>query len=88
MFLSHQSLYCCDCAGKRQERDVSTIDERGRVADRLVGRTDSIGWLVPAVPTAEGDTFWGYTSVPGPGVEWWQRLPTRPVPKEDEAHAL
>lgn len=39
--------------------------------------SDSIGWLVPAVPTEEDDTYWGYTSVPQPGVEWWQRLPLR-----------
>ncbi len=39
-------------------------------------RTDQIGWRVPAVPTEENDTYWGYTSVPTPGVEWWCRLPT------------
>jgi hypothetical protein len=38
-------------------------------------KTDQIGWRVPAVPTEEGDTYWGYTSVPDPGVEWWQNLP-------------
>lgn len=38
-------------------------------------RTVQIGWLVPAVPTEEGDTFWGYTSVPDAGCEWWYRLP-------------
>ncbi len=36
---------------------------------------DQIGWLVPAVPTKEGDTYWGYTSVPQAGVKWWERLP-------------
>ena len=35
----------------------------------------SIGWLVPAVPTEEGNTFWGYTSVPYQGVYWWDNLP-------------
>ena len=26
--------------------------------------TDSIGWSVPAVPTEDNTTYWGYTSVP------------------------
>lgn len=26
--------------------------------------------------TEEGDTFWGYTSVPSDGVIWWKALPT------------
>jgi hypothetical protein len=36
----------------------------------------SFGWKVAAVPTEEGDTFWGYTSVPREGVIWWDSLPT------------
>jgi hypothetical protein len=38
------------------------------------GDTDSLGWLVPAVPTEEGDTYWGYTSVPAMGCLWWRSL--------------
>ncbi len=38
-------------------------------------RCDQIGWLVPAVPVAEGDTYWGYSSVPDAGCQWWYRLP-------------
>lgn len=45
-----------------------------------------LGGLVPAVPTQEGDTksskdaydgymWWGFTSVPELGVEWWDNLP-------------
>ena len=37
---------------------------------------DQLGGLVPAVPTPEGDTFWGYTSVPDEDVRWWYTLPT------------
>jgi hypothetical protein len=81
-FLNHQVLRCVDCAGKNQERDVSSMDADGRRLspeyDFLRGqRSDQIGWLIPAVPTEEGDTFWGYTSVPEPGVQWWRRLPLR-----------
>jgi hypothetical protein len=38
-------------------------------------KTDQIGWRVPAVPTEDGDTFWGYTSVPQTGCDWWASLP-------------
>lgn len=39
-------------------------------------RSDQIGWRVPAVPTeSEVMNFWGYTSVPSAGVDWWRNLP-------------
>jgi hypothetical protein len=78
---NYTELVCCDCAGKSQKKDVSSIDADGRLKlgpdypdDR---RTDTIGWRVPAVPTEDGRTFWGYSSVPSDGVAWWRRLPTR-----------
>lgn len=76
MFLDHQTLLCVDCAGKKQGRDVSGMNENGYEATE---QTDQIGNLIPAVPTEENDTFWGYTSVPSEGVEWWRQLPTRPM---------
>lgn len=36
---------------------------------------DQLGGLVPAVPTEDGSTFWGYSSVDGEGVLWWNALP-------------
>ena len=39
-------------------------------------RSDQIGWRIPAIPTKENDTYWGYTSVPQEGCDWWYRLPT------------
>ena len=78
----YTELVCCDCAGKSQGKDVSTIDAEGRILldPETFGagqRSDAIGWRVPAIPTEEGDTYWGYTSVPQAGVNWWRRLPTR-----------
>ena len=64
-FLDHQTLRCYRCA----IADQKVIEEQ--TAD-----SDSIGWLVPAVPTEEGDTFWGYSAVPEPGVKWWYLLPS------------
>lgn len=105
-FLEHQTLACCDCAGKSEGKDVRAIDAGGKIeltyrptrrqrrctarrglrgrrgarrvpAEMTIGRTDQIGWRVPAVPTEDGSTFWGYTSVPDAGVRWWRDLPTR-----------
>jgi hypothetical protein len=67
-FLDHQTLRCIDCAQKDQKEEVEPL---------VRGRGDQIGWLVPAVPTVEMDTFWGYTSVPDNQVDWWWDLPLR-----------
>lgn len=75
-FADHTTLECCDCAGASQKIDVSGIDDDGRrLSDGA--RTDQIGWRVPAVPTEDGDGFWGYTSVPDEAIRWWRALPTR-----------
>ncbi len=79
-FLKNQSLLCAKCAGEEQKKDVSDIDDEGRrsLEEGLGVRTDQIGWRIPAVPTEENDTYWGYTSVPQPGCDWWRGLPTHP----------
>ena len=44
------------------------------------GKSDQVGWYLPAVPTTEGpESYWGYTSVPDDRVKWWKELPTYPV---------
>lgn len=91
-FLNHQSLYCVVCACKDQTRDDykpnplqfnsegqhQCVFGRSDGSECDCGWVDPIGFLVPAVPTEEGDTFWGYTSVPEPLVQWWRQLPTHP----------
>lgn len=83
-FLDHPTLECCDCASKSEGKDVSDMDDEGRRLEREderyglpLERSDQIGWRVPAVPTEDGTTFWGYTSVPADGVAWWKALPNR-----------
>lgn len=73
------TMLCCDCAAKSQKKDISDIDEKGMHTHEPGDprKTDTIGWMVPAVPDEEGLGFWGYTSVPTGGLEWWRRLPTR-----------
>ncbi len=74
-FLDRQTLLCVTCAGKEQKKDVSTADDRGCITGEM-GKTDQIGDRIPAVLTEENTTFWGYTSVPDAGVNYWKRLPT------------
>jgi hypothetical protein len=70
-------LLCAPCACADQKRP-DDVDALGYIEDSTVGgRCDQIGWLVPAVPTEDGETYWGYTSVPQMGVDWWRQLPTR-----------
>lgn len=69
------SLYCARCAGKDQERDVSSISPEGMINTSYGSSTDQIGWLIPAIPVEGRDTYWGYTSVPDEGVSWWRSLP-------------
>jgi hypothetical protein len=77
-FLDHQRLFCAPCGARDQTKSIEGIDANGRRSDPDGSRTDTIGWLVPAVPTSDGDTFWGYTSVPEDRCEWWRALPTQP----------
>jgi hypothetical protein len=78
----------CDARGVRLYRQYQTLANNVGMLCRACALKDqkkdapdnhnehSIGWLVAAVPTEEGDTFWGYTSVPPAGVIWWNRLPS------------
>ncbi len=79
-FLNHQKLFCCECAGKHEDTlNVKQILPNGKIPwfyrGQPMGWTDQIGSLIPAVPTEQNDTYWGYTSVPQPGCEWWVHLP-------------
>lgn len=71
-------LHCCTCAAKDQDRDISDIDQDGLYTGSYEMRSDQIGGLVPAIPTEDGRTYWGYTSVPSLGILWWKGLPTKP----------
>ena len=73
-FLEHQELTCAKCSCDK-ENIIDTVDSLGMIK-RKYGKSDQIGWRVPAVPT-DDETFWGYTSVPQDKVDWWKALPTR-----------
>lgn len=68
-------LLCAKCAAQDQGQDISTMDEHGALDNGYGGATDQIGWFIPAVPTPEGNGYWGYTSVPERAGAWWERLP-------------
>lgn len=78
-------LLCAECAIKDQSRPgISSLANSEKVIIDIFGmrdnghgmRTDQIGWYVPAVPTEDNETYWGYTSVPQAGCKWWRTLPT------------
>lgn len=69
-FLDYQRLLCRECAMKDQKKTEAEFD-------RMNPYEHSIGWLVAAVPTEDGSGFWGYTSVPQAGCDWWDNLPKR-----------
>lgn len=71
-FLDHQRLLCAECACDR-EGVANEVDAEGKLPDR---RTNQIGALIPAVPTEDGSTFCGYSSVPEIAVRWWKGIPT------------
>ena len=70
-------LQCAECAAKDHEKNISDMDKDGRYTGKYGIKGDQIGWMIPAIPTVEGDTFWGYTSVPQAGCNWWYRLPNK-----------
>lgn len=76
-FLRGEDLRCAKCAAKSEGEDIADIDTDGRRAhpDFTGARSDQIGSYIPAVPTEDASTCWGYTSVPYIAIEWWKRLP-------------
>jgi hypothetical protein len=79
-------LECSVCVGQSQHVDVSTIDADGLIKTDI-GHSNQIGQSspdspgrVPAVPTADGSTYWGYPKIPDKALAWWRRLPTQPIP--------
>lgn len=70
-FLNHQRLLCTRCA-EQAGSEPRKVDP---------DHPDQIGWMVAAVPTEDGTTFWGYSSVPQAGVLWWRSLPVEPAPR-------
>ena len=70
-------LLCADCAVKNQKKNYVVEEDGTHKSEHHSGTSDQIGWYVPAVPTDDGYGYWGYTSVPDAGVQWWNRLPLR-----------
>lgn len=69
-------LLCAHCASEDQKQDITEMDDNGTIpVYEGRTRTDQIGWYIPAIPSEENDSYWGYTAVPVLAIEWWRRLP-------------
>lgn len=68
----YQLLTCAKCI--TQKSNIA-IDQDGRCINKYGEHTHQILDLVPAVPTADFSTFWGYTGEPQDRVVWWENLP-------------
>lgn len=71
-FLDHNTLLCIECMGKKNGKSYN-VNREGQIL-YCGTRTDQIDWRVPAVPTDDNKTFWGYTSIPNEGISWWTKL--------------
>ena len=78
-FLDQQTLVCASCLArmhtsispkfvKTKQGFLWTHKNRSQPSDQL-------GDFLPAVPTEDNSTFWGYTAVPQAGCQWWKNLP-------------
>jgi len=86
-------LYCAPCAIKCQERYKDIPVKKILATMRPDGQHeliefpdwgkgqfgDQFSWMVPAVPDEEEIGYWGYTSTPTSGIEWWKALPNLPA---------
>ena len=72
-------LLCSSCACKDQGKNESQINDEGMILSKYAkygGRSNQIGWFVPAIPTEDGESFWGNNaSVPQERMDWWKNLP-------------
>lgn len=74
-FVSAQEYSCRKCAIERYNKGHSEPYGTPNKLFPINDKESQIGFLVAAVPTEDGETFWGYTSVPEDGCEWWYALP-------------
>lgn len=69
-FLDHQKLFCRECGEREFPDGAIGFPFDSKRPHQLCG-----GTLVAAVPCEGEPTYWGYSSVPAPGVAWWDALP-------------
>jgi hypothetical protein len=78
---------CAACVERRAGLPPGLIGDDGRSPTKHGDETDQVGGRVPYVPCEDGESAWGYTSVPAEGVAWWHALPTRPAESGAAARA-
>lgn len=73
-------LLCADCgrADQKLEPVEFQVDHEGNSPSKYLRDHHGcqLGNLLPAIPTEDGTTYWGFTSAPHASVCWWRALPT------------
>jgi hypothetical protein len=77
--LTHIELLCATCAEVSERENIA---KSAAISGMSEPHDACIGYLVPARPTDEGDTFWGHTSG---DVQWWYELPMYQDPAREMA---
>lgn len=75
---SDDSLICLSCIEKKLNLSLNAGADG--MFETKYGRTDQVDMHIPAVPTPDNRSYWGYTSVPDEGVNWWKLLETYAKP--------
>ncbi len=83
------TTYCVACVARRVKITTEEIDDDGTISDphyrEHPGRTNHIGWFIPAIPRRNKDGGW-YTDTPNSAQEslWWRNIPTHPMHPQEK----
>lgn len=71
------TLRCFACASIEDETSFGCDIRTGKHPTGRAGEpwTDQFRHRLPAIPTPDNRSFWGYTAVPPDALKWWYGLP-------------
>ena len=76
-------LVCAPCASRREEKNISDMDDSGVFTDDDGLKNDRIGWYYAAIPLPDNSAYWEYAGAPDDAVKWWCALETKARPNID-----
>lgn len=73
---------CFTCACLQEKvKATPSVDRKGvmKLSHGIHVQSDQIGNLVPAIPSEDGSTCWGYSNASAEACQWWWSLPFYPL---------